>query len=293
MKPSLFALVLSSAIPAMAVEVLPTTARAQQPPALGDEVRLKNGSVYRGTITESVPKDHVDLLLANGQTKRFAAADIASAGPAATPQGPGVGQDIPSAPVHVEGSQEDLQLLIRSGQIQGVSYGFHGAVGMVAHAYDTVCTAPCDVQLPIGQQRLALSYHGGAAIDSEDPVEIRGPSTLHTYYDSRVAIRVAGYIVGVAGVITGLVLVATSYNSNCDPNAHNGCSQFNTGQLIAGGVTLLGSAIVGGILSGIGDKAVIQVVPTGSAGPLKLPGTMEAASTPALPGAGLALQLKF
>ncbi len=275
--------------------------------ALADEVKLKDGSVFRGTITELVPHDHINLLLPGGQTRRFPAADVAYAGPAVRPPAPAA----PAAPappqgmkLHVESDQEDVQLLVRTGQMEGEAWGFRGPIGVIARDYHTLCTAPCDTQVPPGQHRLALSLHGGRVVEAEDPVEVLGPSTLQAHYDSHLVVRVVGYVVSVASLITGIVLVAESYNGNCgNPNAQH-CSQFNTGELVAGIVVGIGGAIVGGVMSGIGDKASFQLVPTGAAGPLKLPGSgiegagagMGAgagATTAQAPGAGLALRMTF
>ncbi len=44
---------------------------------------LKDGRSFRGTITESAPGDHFDLLQPSGQVRRFPASDVAYAGPAA------------------------------------------------------------------------------------------------------------------------------------------------------------------------------------------------------------------
>jgi hypothetical protein len=101
-------------------------------------------------------------------------------------------------------------------------------------------------------------------------------------------------VVTVASLVTGIVLVAESYNGNCsNPNTQH-CSQFNTGELVAGIVIGIGGAIVGGVLSGLGDKASFQLVPTGAAGPIKLPGSSsEGAAMGQAPGAGLALRLTF
>jgi hypothetical protein len=270
-------------------------ASAQQAPGLGDEVKLKDGSVFRGTITELVPHDHIDLLLPGGKTRRFAAADVSYAGPAARPSSPPPPAGPPGPPtanVRVESDQEDVQLFVRAGQIEGVGWGYHGAIGLVARDYAALCTAPCETQMPIGPQRLALSHHGGQVVEAEDPVSVGGPATLRVHYDSRLGVRVAGYIIGVAAAITGIVLIATSYNGNCNSAATH-CQQFNTGQLIAGGVVLIGGAVVGGILSSIGDKANRQLVPMGAAGPIKLPGANESAAVAPREGAGLALQLSF
>src|SRR5579872_2767593 len=155
-------------------------AHAQQAAAaFGDEVKLKDGSVFRGTITEMVPKDHVDLLMANGQTRRFASADVSYAGPSRRPPGPGGSGDAPrpkGVDTHFVATEDDVQLLIRTGQgeVEGVGFGYHGTVAYegVARDYAIMCTAPCDTQLPPGLQRLALSHHGGRAIEADDPVQL-------------------------------------------------------------------------------------------------------------------------
>ncbi len=52
-------------------------------PGVADEIKLKDGTSFRGTITESVPGDHFDLLQPSGQVRRFPASDVTYAGPAA------------------------------------------------------------------------------------------------------------------------------------------------------------------------------------------------------------------
>jgi hypothetical protein len=51
-------------------------------PGVADEIKLKDGTSYRGTITESVPGDHFDLLQPSGNVRRFPASDVTYAGPA-------------------------------------------------------------------------------------------------------------------------------------------------------------------------------------------------------------------
>src|SRR5271165_265503 len=151
MRRSLFA-----GLVALACVSVPITASSPahaQPAALGDEVKLKDGSVFRGTITELVPKDHVDLQLANGQTKRFSSADVAYAGPARRPPPAAGGGEAPhphGIDVKVVANDDDVQLLIRTGQgeVEGAAWGYNGAVAYegVSRAYGIVCTAPCDAQ---------------------------------------------------------------------------------------------------------------------------------------------------
>lgn len=271
------------------------SARAQQAAsALGDEVKLKDGSVFRGTITELVPRDHVDLLMANGQTRRFASADVSYAGPSRRPPTAG-GQADSSRPrgvdTHFVATEDDVQLLIRSGQgeVEGVGFGYHGTVAYegVARDYAIVCTAPCDTQLPPGLQRLALSHHGGRAIEADNPVQLQGPTTLWGDYQSMLGVRIAGYVVGFGSLATGIILIATNL-PQCPPT---GC-QFPTAFWV-GGVVIIAGGILGSILAGVSDRASIQVVGMGVSRPVKLPGLGgEMAEAPA-DGGGLGLKFSF
>lgn len=296
MRRHLFAGVLAIAL-APAVVGWSSQAGAQQAAAsLGDEVKLKDGSVFRGTITELVPKDHVDLLMASGQTRRFAAADISYAGPAKRPPvasgtgdsgGHGKGVD-----VHVVSDTDDVQLLIRTGQgeVEGMGWGYHGAVAYegVARDYAIVCTAPCDTQLPPGLQRLALSHHGGRTVEAEDPVQVSGSSTLRAEYESRLGVRIAGYVIMFGSLATGVIIMATNA-PQCPPT---GC-QFPTA-FWGGLIVIVAGGILGSILTGVGDHASIQLVPTGTAArPLKLPWVGEPVAEGSSDGAGLALRYSF
>src|SRR5579883_414389 len=118
--------------------LLPREAAAQQAaPGAGvsDEVHLKDGSVFRGTITERVPRDHVDLLTPNGQTRRFPMSEVTYAGPA---QG-GAGGSVPEpavtvrankVDVHVASDQSDVQLLVRVGQSEATGWTYRGAIAL-------------------------------------------------------------------------------------------------------------------------------------------------------------------
>src|SRR5689334_10616230 len=54
-------------------------AQAPTPP---DLVRTKDGGMLRGTIVEKVPNDHVEIQLANGQTRTVKMSEVEYAGPA-------------------------------------------------------------------------------------------------------------------------------------------------------------------------------------------------------------------
>jgi hypothetical protein len=256
-------------------------------------VRLKDGSVFRGTLTERVPGDHVDLLVPSGQTRRFPMGEVTYAGPA---EGGGAGPPPPAGvDVHVTSDQTDVQLLLRVGQSEATAWTFRGAIGIEGRNYAIVCTAPCDTQLPGGLQRLALSQHGGSSVEADDPIDLRSSSSLFVHYDSHAAIRVVGYVVAAASAITGIVLIVTSFDFSCTQAQENAgqCSAVTTSQLIAGLAVAVGGGIVGGILAGIGDGVTIQVVPTTGAGPLRLPGTSESLATAPVEAPGLGLRVRF
>ena len=295
MKRHLLAAVLAAGLAPAATTWSAGASAQQAAPALGDEVKLRDGSVFRGTITELVPGNHVDLLMASGQTRRFAAADIAYAGPAKRPPAaadPGGGGRGHGVDVHVVADQDDVQLLIRIGQgeVQGAAWGYNGAVAYegIARDYAIVCTAPCDAQLPLGLQRLALSHHGGRTVEADDPVELRGPSTLRAQYESRQGVRIAGYAVGIASLATGLVMMFTNL-PNCPPQ--QSCS-FPT-PFWAGVVVIVAGGILGSILAGVGDHAALQLVPAGTSRVLRLPGVGEPLAEGPTDGAGLGLRLSF
>jgi hypothetical protein len=276
----------------------PREAAAQQAaPAAGvsDEVRLKDGSAFRGTITERVPNDHVDLLMPNGQTRRFPMGEVVYAGAAA---GGGGGAPEPAITVrankvdlHVASDQPDVQLLVRVGQSEATGWTYRGAISLEGRDYAIVCTAPCDAQLPSGLQRLALSQHGDHTVEADDPIDLRSSSTMYVHYDSRAAVRAVGYVIAAASAITGIVLIFTSIDFSCSQAQQNAgqCSVVNTTPLIAGLAVIIVGGIVGGVMAGISDHATIQLVPTMSSSPLRLPGASEplVATTPETPGLGL------
>jgi hypothetical protein len=278
-----------------ATSLLPREASAQQAaPAAGvsDEVRTKDGAVFRGTITENVPRDHVDLLMPNGQTRRFNMSDVTYSGPASRPQGGGGGGSPGGAegmPVHVTSDQPDVQLLVRVGQSEATGWSYRGAIALEGRQYAIVCTAPCDAQLPAGLQRLAISEHGGTAVESDDPVDLRGPSTLYTHYDSRAGIRAVGWVIGFGSGIGGIVIMVLSFNFNCQ----QGQQCLDTGQFIAGLAVAVVGGIIGGIMAGVGDHATIQLVPTTTSSPFKLPGASESLVGAASEAPGLGLRVRF
>jgi hypothetical protein len=278
--------------------LFPREAAAQQAaPAAGvpDEVRTKDGAVFRGTITERVPSDHVDLLMPSGQTRRFKMGDVSYAGAASRPEGGGGEPTVNKVDVHVAADQPDVQLLVRVGQSEATGWSYHGAIALEGRQYAIVCTAPCDAQLPAGLQRLALSQHGGTAVESDDPVDLRGPATLYTHYDSHAAVRTVGWVIGFGSGVGGIIIMVLSFDFNCSQAQQQAgqCNFVNTGQFIAGLAVAIVGGIVGGIMAGVSDHATIQLVPTMSSSPLRLPGASESLVGAAYETPGLGLRVRF
>jgi hypothetical protein len=301
---------------------LPRTAWAQEAPAVGDEVKLKDGSIFRGTIVELVPSDHVDLLLPSGETRRFPIADVAYQGPAPTsspappPAVPAPGPapaerpPVPSEPqpaisgksgevdVHVTSDQDDVALLVRTGQSDfegyGAGYRTFVAVSGSSRNYELVCNAPCDARLPAGSHRLALSQNGGRAVEAEKPVHLTEPSSIRVHYESRSGARVGGWLLFGGSLAGGLALMAAGELSSKQDCSTGYCLDMpnpDMGEVGAGAAI----AILGPLLSLAfilqHDQANIEIVPANMSGSLKLPGSWGServlAAPSNAPGAGV------
>jgi|GEM_PF-1564698 len=314
-----------------AASFAPRVAWAQSAPAIGDEVKLRDGSIYRGTIVEFVPSDHVDLLLPNGQTKRFNMADVAYEGAAPTPAPPAPPAEpttpppapTPAVPqpavtvrtgkvdVHVTSDQDDVTLLYPTGQsdFDAVGAGYRSVVAIsgMARNYEIVCTAPCDAQLPAGEHRLALSLHGGRGVEAAEPVHLDGPSTMRVHYESRVGMRALGWVLLAGSVVAGTILVvdaSTKTQSSCagsftGAGGAGGCAQPtqmpapDMGEMIGGLVV----TAVGSLLSLVfilqRDKAHIEIVPQGASRLLRLPGAAEPVVVAPAEAPGMGVRVRF
>ena len=156
-----------------------------------DVVRLKNGGILRGTISELVPGEFVSIVLITGEARKVPYADVqfagsaneaASAVPVArTPEAvrpPDAGiaaaagaapntsskarESQPFAVVHAEESlvsvtskQQGMTLFRRAGSAE-----INGRYGATVSGYDEVCTAPCSVSMPAGTHTFGVAKPG-------------------------------------------------------------------------------------------------------------------------------------
>jgi len=279
-----------------------------------DVVKLRDGSMYRGTISELVANDHVDLMTANGQTRRFAMKDVAFAGSATAPEPsappppppppppPGEGSMITvnaqRAEMRFEANEPDVQFQLRTGQSEmaGVGWGWRSTYSFAAQtsSYTTICTAPCSGSLPTGTHRIGLSHNGRTVIEPEDPTVITGSGTLRGTYTSHTGLRVAGLLVDIASVAVGVTLMVTAIHEaqDCSSGVCIEQDNINDTQLGVGlGVLVVGS-LVGTVLMLQRDTADISFVPMA---PMASSGSKEMAAlrVPGLQPQGMALQLRF
>ncbi len=239
---------------------------------------LNNGAMYRGTISELVPGDHVVILVVGGDKKTFPIGDVKYAGPAsnmptvesapppepapapdtAQPVGPPPTQDGKAKPmVTVHAREARLQLVstppgITFQRRTGSAIAVGGNGSAIATGYDDLCTAPCDVSIPAGTYTIALAKTGGSSVEAEPVVIPAGESTVRGEYVSKSGTRTAGLVVMVIGEAAGLGIIAA-------------------GDVHSDSTFILGLGVMG-VGLGVGlalmyqsDKAVITVVPGASA----------------------------
>jgi hypothetical protein len=265
-------------------------------PAPGpDVVRLKDGSLFRGTIIELVAGDHVDLVVASGETRRFPIATVEYAGSAQAAAAPAPAAVAPPPAQHVESgdkvelkveaNEPEVEVQVKTGQANlvgmawvGGSRGGVGAFSGTASAYSTLCIAPCRTSLPVGSHRLGLSMgNNSSVVEVLSPVTITGPGTLRAEYESRRGIRIAGLVIAVTADVIGLGMAYGAFASRpqqCDSYGFCMKGEASSG-LIYGGLAVAAiGTIVGFVLALQGDKAAVTFVP-GAPSPVAGRGGME------------------
>jgi|GEM_PF-2192753 len=192
-------------------------------------------------------------------------------GPPAPPRGrmraPG------GAGIRFEPDEPDLQLLAADGAMPVERFHYHrgwwgGGWGYHygwAPTYAPLCDQACSTQLAPGAYHLALSKNGGRVVPAYGPVVLNGPSLVRASYVDRSGLRVAGWVIGIAGLVGGIVMIAESASEGpCNPDPDGFCDRHETlnAPLFVGGIgVLIASGIVGGVLAAQHDEAHFSVEP--------------------------------
>jgi hypothetical protein len=285
------AFIVAASLPPPASSTAAAPKAASAPPAPPpDLVKLKDGSLLRGTIVELKAKEFVQLALITGEVRRIPMDQVDYAGPAsgqktpepAAPAPPAAGKtaaevhplvavNAGEAPLTLSSKEPDVTFHIRSGEAQlvggGFTFGRHGGpmvFGAQARSYTQICTAPCSATLPTGTHRLALSQGNGPAVEVEEPVTLSGPSSLEGTYVSYKGTRIAGWLVFAGSLVAGTALMLSARSTENKQSCYGTyCSTMpetsvdSTQLALGGGVMVVGS-LVGVILALKRDEASIQ-----------------------------------
>lgn len=249
------------------------TAQVPVPPggaaAPPDVVMTNDGGMIRGTIIESTPGQYVVIALPTGETRRIEWSRVQHAGTAAGAPTPVAVQSAPSygagvvmpqpapapsgVPVRFASEQPAITFHRVTGTATGVAWSGRSAVSVRAFSFERLCTAPCERALEPGSYQLALSSGSGSEVVAEGYFDVTRPGTLSGEYVDQSALRIAGWITliggDLAGALMGTLPLLTS-NSTSDDSW--------VGWLVAGGATILAGTIVGLILIGQNDGALIR-----------------------------------
>ncbi len=220
-----------------------------------DVVRLKSGALFRGTISELVPGDHVEILLSTGETRQFPMLDVDYAGAIAglpatralapAPASPQPGTSPVSTVTTVSFQARGDVPALALGEVIGDVIGGKGG-----HTFRTLCTAPCSLDLLPGRHRLVLPDVSTEVHSVHIPV---GPSTLR-----------ATVVTHYGGVLAGLAMMCVGSLGGSGIIVAGGVedSSHFLGYGLAGTGLLLGG-LVGGIwlLVASGNEAHFEVLP--------------------------------
>lgn len=242
-----------------------STAWAQGTPP--DVVRMHDGSFVRGTIVESTP-EHVVIQLATGEVRTIErsvvaavrAADAAAPSTGAPPSTSS--RQTQQRGVRVSSAEEGLSLHRVTGSRPVMMSGANGAMfTALVDSFTLVCVAPCIADLPAGGYRLGVARGSGQPVRAEEVIHL-GPRDLHLELDyvDRSGIRGAGWATWIGGVLAGGALaLAAVFAGPEECRASGRCSPtLDLPMLIAGGVIVCLSPIVGVPLAFWGDTAIVR-----------------------------------
>jgi hypothetical protein len=212
-----------------------------------DALYLRSGSLFRGRVTELVPKDHVTIVVETGEARRFDWADVdhvvvgppAPALAAPAPAAPAPAAPAPKAPelahVHVETPRPVVLYRRPPGST----------------AWEEVCSSPCDEELPVGgtyrvtgngvpARDFGLQANGGEyVVVGVEPASIAGVV-------GGAILTAAGFV----GVLVGANMDADQRLGECGAGATTpGCTADASAGTQGDVVATVGSlALVGGAL---------------------------------------------
>jgi hypothetical protein len=257
-----------------------------------DVVRLKNGGLLRGKISELLPGESVTIITLSGKTRELPMSEVDYAGPAAKdPQAasqPAAPAPKPAAAAADEDEEEeDDKVDVGKGTkpyvtVHGREARLHiiadepgvtfhrqvssavavgGGGSAYANGFERICTAPCEVSLPAGTETIALSRDGDPPI-AGDPVQLpAGEAQLRGSFNTHEGVRMAGWLTLIGGVLGGaaLALTSSSKGQDCSNGTCVESTNLNVAQLAVGIATFGAGMGVGLTLVRVSDAATVEV----------------------------------
>lgn len=176
-----------------------------------DAVRLKDGSLYRGTIAAKSP-ERVEIVLITGKVQSFEMSEVDYAGPAEAmpiaPQPKAEASAEPPADAPVDASVKlqsnpsglTFHRLIRTSEEDDEKEDEDPE-----ERFEQICTAPCSTTLPPGTHVLAVSQEGDHPVGARRIAIPPGDSTLTADYKftSHSDRRTAAMLIFIGGLAAG------------------------------------------------------------------------------------------
>lgn len=170
-----------------------------------DIVRLRSGGFVRGTVTELIPGSHVVVVTSDGTSHRFEEAEVEFAGPAPVTVAPATVAPVapqPVAAVPVMPPPAAAPTSTFSTEDEALTLFHLGGGG-----YAPICELPCALTLETGPHSFGVSRAGGRMLPVEERFQVTGPSQFLVRWHGRGGVRAGGWVLLVAGALTGLGMV--------------------------------------------------------------------------------------
>ena len=153
--------------------------------------------------------------------------------------------------VTIDVQAEDPSLTLYVVRGQQLAYGSVGGYTATAVGYhfESLCTAPCKLELAPNDYHFAIGQGVNTPLPLSNRVRIQSPSRVDLDYKSRRAVRIVGFVLGIAGSMAGLGLFV------------KGLTNESTPMMITGGALSGGSLLVGLVLSMVGDRNSLELTP--------------------------------
>ena len=231
-----------------------------------EEVVLKDGSLYRGTISEVVAGDYVSLVTVSGKTLNFPVSQIEYYGPLGETEQKREKTQLSSGlslgtqfklrvrgkvvPVKFESRQKGLTFMLHTMTAEGSGWSsYTGTIHTTTEGYSRVCTAPCEVDITEGRYRFGLAIDNHVVEAGE--VDIDGPVVVEGEYTDNTAIRVMGWVLAGVSLIAGTAMMFQSVSSDS--------YDIDNGLMIGGGSLMAGGTLISLVLVLWPDSGEVRI----------------------------------